>query len=54
MKKIRKLDVPITTVYEIDCKVCGEAVYPDDRVTRIEEARQARDDHMAEHERGEL
>ena len=52
--KVREQDVPITTVYEIDCKVCGEAVYPDDRVTDAEEARRVRDDHIAEHERGEL
>lgn len=51
--KIRKQDVPITTIYEIDCKVCQEAVYPDDRVTSIEEARKVRDDHIAEHERVE-
>jgi predicted nucleic acid-binding Zn ribbon protein len=52
--KVRKQDVPITTVYEIDCNVCGKAVYPDDRVTSPEEARQVRDAHIAEHERGEL
>jgi hypothetical protein len=52
--KIRKQDVPVTTVYEIDCKVCQEAVYPDDRVTDPEDARRIRDNHIAEHERGEL
>lgn len=52
--KVRKQDVTITPVYEIDCKVCGEAVYPDDRVLSLEEARQVRDDHIAEHERGEI
>jgi hypothetical protein len=52
--KIKQADVPITAVYEIDCKVCHEAVYPDDRVTSREEATKVRDAHMAEHERGEL
>jgi hypothetical protein len=32
-------DVPITTVYEVDCRICGEAVYPDDRITNIYDAR---------------
>lgn len=51
---VKKSDVPITTVYEIDCTVCGQAVYPDDRVLSAEAAREVRDAHIAEHERGEL
>jgi hypothetical protein len=52
--KVRRQDVPITLVYEIDCKVCCEAVYPDDRILTRREAEEVRDAHMAEHERGEL
>jgi hypothetical protein len=54
MAKVRKSDIKITTVYEIDCKACGQAVYPDDRVLTREEAEQVRADHLAEHDRGEL
>lgn len=54
MPAVRKLDVPITVVYEIDCRVCGEAVWPDERVTSLQEACALRDAHIAEHKRGEL
>lgn len=52
--KIPASKVTITLVYEIDCKVCGAAVYPDDRVLTRSEAQRVRDDHLAEHERGEV
>jgi hypothetical protein len=51
---IRKAEVTITLVYEIDCKVCGVAVFPDDRVLTRQEAEEVRSGHLAEHERNEL
>jgi hypothetical protein len=51
---IRKAEVTITLVYEIDCKVCGVAVFPDDRVLTRQEAEGVRRGHLAEHERNEL
>jgi hypothetical protein len=57
--KIRPADVSITTVHLVDCKVCCEAVEPDALNTisggfpTVEEARQAKRDHIAENDRGE-
>lgn len=59
MAKIRLSDISITTVHMVDCKVCCEAVEPDalhaigGGFRTMEEAREARRDHLAEHDRGE-
>lgn len=50
---VRKSDVPITLIYEVDCHICHEAVYPDNRITSRAEAIEIRDQHIAEHDQGE-
>ena len=59
MAKIKPSDVHITTVHLVDCRVCNEAVEPDainavgGGFPTIAEAREARRNHLAEHDRGE-
>jgi hypothetical protein len=43
-------DVTITPVYEIDCRVCGMAVWPDDRFLTFSAALDAKLAHISEHE----
>lgn len=53
MARVRKDEVPITVRYLVDCKVCHEGVETDTDLTTMAEAREARDNHIEEHERGE-
>lgn len=59
MAAIRRSDVTVRPVFQVDCKVCNEAVEPDapDTIngafTTREAADRAKQNHLEEHERGE-
>lgn len=59
MPKIPSGKVKITKVFLVDCGACCEAVEPDGLhtlgggFTDIEKAREAKRNHLEEHERGE-
>ena len=51
--EITAADIKFTMVVEVDCRVCGQAVWPDDRVLSWQEAAKVRDDHIREHAEGQ-
>lgn len=52
--KIAASLVTIRPEYRVDCKVCAEGVETDDTFLDRASAEEARQRHLAEHERGEL
>jgi len=50
MRTISKSDIPLTVSWQVDCNVCGAGVETDEKLHTRQEAEDARDRHIQEHE----